>query len=107
MSEFSNILIDRFDLRLPEGFEKRADAIARHVAKQLSRLPVALSGDIDMPSIRVDRLKVTAGETNTVIARRIAGAIQQQIYSQHGNQSSPDTQTVSGARSQGDSQYVS
>ena len=73
------ITIDTLNLRLPNGFAHRADAIARQVGKELARLPV--QRDVDLPVLHLPSINVSGGESNGVIARRIAQAIHRQINS--------------------------
>ncbi len=74
----SDLFIDSLNIRLPRGFEHRADAIARETSRQLSKLPL-LEHSIQLDGINIPRLQVSGGETNGVIARRIAGSIHNQI----------------------------
>ena len=72
--------IDNLNLRLPPGYEQRADAIARETVRRLAELPLSQSSalkQLDLPP-----LKLNGGETNSVIARRIAGAIHGRISDQ-------------------------
>ena len=76
MKQRPEVLIDTLNIKLPPGFEHRAEAIARETARQLARLPVVRSAELASLSLPV--VAVTGGETNTLIARRIAGAIHRQ-----------------------------
>ena len=71
--------IDRLDLRLPAGYEKRANNIARETARQLSRLPLP-SGDHQLASLSPPTLRLAGGETDRVIGRRIAQGISRQLH---------------------------
>ena len=73
----SELLIETLNLRLPSGFEGRADAIARETAHQLARLSMDQSVQLDTVTLPAVRLQ--GGETNGVIARRIAQSIQARI----------------------------
>ncbi|MCB1948925.1 hypothetical protein [Nitrosomonas sp.] len=70
--------IEQLNLKLPSGFEKRADAIARDVVRQLARMPVTQS--LECKTLMVPRINVFNGETNQVIARRIAQSIHAQLH---------------------------
>lgn len=78
----SELFINRLNLRLPSGFEKRADAIARETSRQLSKLPMEQSMQLDR--LNIPRLQIHGGETNRVIARRIAQSIHAQIGASKG-----------------------
>jgi len=73
----SELFIDSLNLRLPSGFEGRADAIARETSRQLSKLPMGQS--MQLERVNIPRLRLQGGETNGVIARRIAQSIHAQI----------------------------
>ena len=77
MSDRSTLVIDDLNLRLPSGFGQRANGIARETARQLSRMPLA--HDVSLNSLTVPPVRVAGGETNGVIARRIAQAIHTQV----------------------------
>lgn len=77
MSERSRVDIDRLNLRLPAGYEARAEAIARRVGRELAGLSVA--GDLHLASLEVPRVRLAGGETDAVIARRIARAVRGRI----------------------------
>lgn len=74
------INIDKINLSLPPGFELRADNIGRLFANQLSRMPLAASMSIDRLS--VPPLNIHPGETDMVIAQRIAHTVHSQLTSQ-------------------------
>lgn len=78
MNHNPQLSIDTLNLRLPNGLEGRANGIARQVATHLSKLPVSQSGTF--ASLNVPRITLHGGETDGVIARRIAQAIQAQIH---------------------------
>ena len=71
------ISIDNLNLRLPPGFESRANNIAQQTAHYLSRYPVMQS--VNMDNLEVPGITVQGGEANGVIARRIAQAINHAI----------------------------
>ena len=75
----SVLTIEQLNLTLPAGFEKRADAIARDVARELAHMPVAQS--LEIKSLSMPKVKIFNGETNQVIARRIAQSIHAQLHS--------------------------
>jgi hypothetical protein len=72
-----HIQIDRLSLRLPAGFEHRADAIARHVGRELARLPWPGAPEIDW--LRPPPVNVHPAQGDRQIAVRIARAIHSQI----------------------------
>jgi hypothetical protein len=74
------LTIDRFNLRLPAGFERRGDAIARETLRLLSRSPLGFNAVL--PRLDIAGIQIHGGETNGVIARRICRAIEQQIARQ-------------------------
>ena len=73
----SELLNDTLNLRLPSGFEGRADAIARETSRQLSKL--SMDQNLQLDRLNVPRVRLQGGETNGVIARRIARLIHAQI----------------------------
>jgi len=77
MNKPAAITIDSLNIKLPPGFGRRADAIARGAARQLARLPVRNS--VQLASLAVPKVTVQGGETDAVIARRIAQAIHREI----------------------------
>ncbi len=77
MNSPADIELDTLNLQLPQGFESRAAAIARETARELSRLP--LTHSLDLRTLTVPTVHVTGGESDTLIARRIAVAIHRQI----------------------------
>ena len=77
MHQTPQLSIDTLNLRLPRGFEGRAAFIAREASRQLSKLPMAYSVQLDR--VNIPRLRLQGGETNGVIARRIAQSIHAQI----------------------------
>ena len=81
MKNTVNITIDNLNIKMPSGFGRRANTIARATARQLSRLPVRHSARL--ASITAPKVILQGGETDMVIARRIAGAIHRQINISH------------------------
>jgi hypothetical protein len=79
MRERSQLHIDALKIKLPAGFDQRAEAIARAAARELARLPVTQSATLR--EISVPAIVLAGGETNAAIARRIAGAIHGQMTS--------------------------
>jgi hypothetical protein len=73
------INIDKVNLSLPPGFELRANNIGRLFAEQLSRLPITTSLSIERLSI--PPLHIQPGETDTIIAQRIAHTVHSQLLS--------------------------
>ncbi|SET07331.1 hypothetical protein SAMN05216326_11124 [Nitrosomonas marina] len=72
------LTIEKMNLKLPRGFEKRADAIAREVARQLARMPLTQS--YEYKTLMVPGVVIFNGETDQVIARRIAQSIHGQLH---------------------------
>ena len=77
MKNTANITIDTLNLKLPPGLGRRANTIARATARQLAQLPIRTSARLG--NITAPRVVLQGGETDTVIARRIARAIHRQI----------------------------
>ncbi len=77
MSEYTQLIIDKLNLKLPSGFEGRSNAISRETVRQLSNLSVTQSKQL--ATLNVPKIKLHGGEANGVIARRIVRAIQKQI----------------------------
>ncbi|MCF6324891.1 MAG: hypothetical protein L3J89_11315 [Gammaproteobacteria bacterium] len=77
MSHHTPLLIDTLNLNLPSGFEGRANAIARETVHYLGGLSVSQSAQL--ASLNLPSIKISGGEANGVIARRIALAIQRQV----------------------------
>lgn len=69
--------IDTLNLHVPHGFASRADRIARQVGNELARLPIY--HDVEVPVLQLPAITVHGGESNYVIARRIAQAIHRQV----------------------------
>lgn len=69
--------IDALNIELPAEFINRASAISRQVAQALADIP--LSKSLTLNSLAVPAIHAHAGETDTVIARRIAQAIHTEI----------------------------
>ena len=94
MMEDSNFAIDTLNLHLPAGYGQRAEFIAREVGWELSRLP--LQHDVRLPVIDLPKVQVHGGESDRVIARRIARAIHQQVFIGH---AAPGVSTAAVGRS--------
>jgi hypothetical protein len=73
----SRLTIDRLRLSLPPGYAGRAGAIARQVAAQLSRMPLASAGSIS--GIALPAFTALPGENDAALAGRIARAIHTEI----------------------------
>ena len=71
--------IDTLNLRLPHGFANRADAIARQVGRELARWTIR--DDAQVPMLQLPKITVYGGESNQVIAGRIAQSIYRQMNS--------------------------
>ena len=67
------IRIDLMRLRLPAGYEHRADRIARAVADELGREPVPASAEI--ASLEAAPVTVPGAASDGDVAREIAGSI--------------------------------
>lgn len=67
------IHIDALNIRLPDGFRHRADAIARQTARHLSRMP--LPDGADIARLSVPAVSLSGGETDGAVGQRIARAI--------------------------------
>ena len=72
-----NLTIDRLSLRLPPGFEHRAETIARGVGDELVRLP--WSGDCHLDHLQIAPQTVRPEQSNHQIAAQIARAIHSRI----------------------------
>lgn len=77
----SSFAIDTLNLRLPADYHHRAEFIAREVGQALSRLP--LRRDVQLPALSVPSVQVHGGESDRVIAQRIAQAIHRQLAGGH------------------------
>ena len=77
MKKAAHITIYNLKIKLPPGFGLRANAIARATAQQLAHLPIRAS--VRLATITAPKVVLQGGETDTVIARRIARAIHRQI----------------------------
>ena len=62
----ATLAIERFDLRLPAGFEQRGAAIAREALRLLAKRRVGWSGQLSR--LDVPGLRIQGSETNAVIA---------------------------------------
>jgi hypothetical protein len=77
MNKPAEIVIDNLNIKLPPGFGRRANAIARGAARHLAHQPVR--SPLQLSRLAVPRITVHGGETDAVIARRIARDIHRQI----------------------------
>lgn len=73
--------IERLNIRLPSGMQTRADRIARSTAEALSHIEPDRS--VSQPTINVPVVRIQPGETDFVIARRIAASINASIFDDH------------------------
>ena len=71
------LTVDRMSLRLPAGFEHRANRIAALVAQQLAATPLSASRVI--AHLRVGEVETTASHTDHDVAARIGQAIQREL----------------------------
>ena len=72
-----NLTVDRLSLRLPPGFEHRADTIARRVGDELAQLQWA--GGYDLDHLHLAPQTVRPEQSDRQIAAQIARAIHSQI----------------------------
>lgn len=79
MSQAAQVFIDHLNLSLPSEFQGRANAIAREAVRQLGTLNLDRSATIG--SLNVPPIMLQGGESDQVIARRVAGAIRRQLLS--------------------------
>jgi hypothetical protein len=92
-------LIDNLNIRLPQGLEKRAGGIARNLGTQLARLPFAADRNLDIAALAIEGISISGGETDAVIAGRIARAIHQQLTAANANggtAAAPDSGRIMG-----------
>ncbi len=87
-----DLTIDRLNLRLPASLGKRADRIARDAVRQLRRLRIDRS--LALTTLDIAPIQIGGGETDAVIAGRIADGIGRALHlyqrgHQRGDQSSP------------------
>lgn len=84
-SNHASLTIDKLNIRLPAGFEKRADSIARNLSKQLAKIDIPIEGKRDIASLDIGNFKVHAGEANSLIARRLATSIADKLQGTQAN----------------------
>jgi hypothetical protein len=77
MMDKPSLTIDSLNLHLPAGYDHRAEFIAREVGRELSRLP--LQQQVQLLAVTLPGIQVNGGESDRVIARRIARAIHRQV----------------------------
>ena len=80
MSGFNDVNIDRLNLRLPTGFEARANGIARLAVKELANKN--WHSAVNLHSLSIDTVRIAGNESNRAVAARIATAIYQQAHAQ-------------------------
>ena len=73
----SDLIIEHLNLRLPEQFSSRANGIGRELVRQLGKIDMSYS--IQLSRLDLPTLSVYGGESNQVIARKIASSVKQQI----------------------------
>lgn len=73
MTDAAEMTIEKLNLRLPEGFGSRADAIARAAVKQLKDFPAYEQANIR--ELNIANIHINASESNASIARKIAKAV--------------------------------
>lgn len=79
------LTIDRLNLRLPAGYADRADAIAREAARQLALLTLPGGTNQQLAAIAPPPVRIQGGESDRIIARRIASGIAGQLASAPGS----------------------
>lgn len=84
----ADIDISTFNLQLPSGYEARADAIARLAISQLQS--IALEGVTSIASLTVPAVQVVGGESDALVARKIATAIGRSIELVKRNNKTPE-----------------
>ena len=72
------LTIDRLRLHLPPGYGRRAATIGRLLAAELPRM--SLQRSLEVRHLRLPPVQTAAGMSNGRIARRIAAAVQQQMW---------------------------
>jgi len=77
-----NLTIDHLHLQLPDGFEHRADSIARRLGEELARLP--WPEDAMVQQVTIPALTVQPAWSDQQIARNLAVEVQGQIMRQRG-----------------------
>lgn len=71
------IKIDRLSLRLPQGFETRANAIAHRIGMEISHQN--WNHDINIDRLRLPPVSVSSREGDGAVARKVVAAILQEI----------------------------
>jgi hypothetical protein len=71
------IRVERLRMRLPAGFEGRADSIARLVGKSLSELSPGINEHRD--TVSVPPVAVAHSDDNAQIARALGGAVAREL----------------------------
>jgi len=72
-----NIHIQKMRLQLPAGYEHRGEGLARRVADRLSQL--TWDRPVNRQSVAVPPLEMKPGESEAVLALRIADAVYQRL----------------------------
>jgi hypothetical protein len=72
------LFIERFSLRLPPGYEHRADGISELVAQRLA--DVTVDGECRIAQLRVSGVTVAPTSTDAEVAGEIARAIQRELH---------------------------
>jgi len=71
------IKIDRLSLRLPQGFESRANAIAHQIGVEMSRQN--WNRNIDMDCLQLPPVSVSLHEEDGAVAQKVVAAMMQEI----------------------------
>jgi len=71
------IEISRLNLRLPQGFESRADTIAHRIGAELDKRN--WSRDVRMDHLKLPPVSVSPHEGDGAVARKVADAILREI----------------------------
>ncbi len=75
------LFIERLSLRLPPGYEHRADGILELVAQRLT--DVAVDSERRIAQLRVSGVTVAATFTDAEVAGEIARAIRSELHAGH------------------------
>jgi len=71
------VKIDRLSLRLPQGFESRANTIAHQIGAELNRQHWQQSIDVDC--LQLSPIEVSPHEGDDAVAQKVVAAILQEI----------------------------
>jgi len=77
----TDINIEKMTLKLPAGFEHRAESISALIARQLGEASFSTSHDV--PHIRLPVLKVSHSDSDRAIARQVSSGLVRQLENRH------------------------